>query len=399
MSAVDLNPLRRDLPGDCRSESARDRRPARRRSRARPGAHHFVWELRIDGFRALPQPAQGLGFGGKPACRPHGRESFRGRDSANSFDSRVAAPAPWAGCCLWICDSGCGAGALGGVISMASNDSSRVWFITGAASGIGRTLAQRALSAGDRVVATCRDVQSMRGLEHRHPGRVVVRPLDVTDAAQARDAVRHAVASFRRIDVVVSNAGVGLFGALEDLSDDQLHQGFETNVFGAMHTIRAALPQLRAQRSGLIVQISSLDGVAPAVAGESAYAATKFAVEGLCEGLRHDVEHLGIRVTLVEPGPTRTEFGERAVITPPTGDHYQESVGRALTWFAELAGSQPNDPERVAAAIVAIADDPTPPLRLALGVEAVNTIHDKLAAQARELDRWADLSRSTPVVA
>ncbi len=282
---------------------------------------------------------------------------------------------------------------------MASNDSSRVWFITGAASGIGRTLAERALSGGDRVVATCRDVRAVRGLEHRHPGRVVVRPLDVTDAAQAQHAVRRAVASFGRIDVVVSNAGVGLFGALEDLSDDQLHQGFETNVFGAMNTIRAALPQLRAQRSGLIVQISSLEGVAPAVAGESAYAATKFAVEGLCEGLRHDVEHLGIRVTLVEPGPTRTEFGERAVITPPTGDHYQESVGRALTWFAELAGSQPNDPERVAAAIVAIADDPTPPLRLALGVEAVNAIHDKLAAQARELDRWDDLSRSTAVVA
>jgi NAD(P)-dependent dehydrogenase (short-subunit alcohol dehydrogenase family) len=157
---------------------------------------------------------------------------------------------------------------------MAHNDNSRVWFITGASSGIGRALAQRALDAGDRVVA-----------------------------------------SFGRIDVVVNNAGVGVFGALEDLSDDELRRGFETNVFGAINTIRAVLPQLRAQRSGLIVQLSSLEGIAPAVAGESAYAATKFAVEGLCEALRHDVGQLGIRVTLVEPGPTRTTFGDRDELT------------------------------------------------------------------------------------
>jgi NAD(P)-dependent dehydrogenase (short-subunit alcohol dehydrogenase family) len=282
---------------------------------------------------------------------------------------------------------------------MEHSATSRVWFITGASSGIGRALAERVLDEGGRVVATCRDVTELGSLEERHPDRVLVGRLDVTDADQARNAVRHAVASFGRIDVVVSNAGVGLFGALEDLSDDELRRGFEINVFGAMNTIRAALPQLRAQRAGLIVQISSLEGVAPAVAGESAYAATKFAVEGLCEGLRHDVEHLGIRVTLVEPGPTRTTFGEHAVITPPAGDHYQESVGRALAWFADLAGRQPNDPQRIAAAIMAIADDPDPPLRLALGGEAVDAIHDKLAAQADELDRWNDLSRSTTMVA
>ena len=282
---------------------------------------------------------------------------------------------------------------------MASSDSSRVWFITGASSGIGRALAERALSGGDRVVATCRDVRAVRALEQRHPQRVVVASLDVTDAAQAPHAVRDAVASFGRIDVVVSNAGVGLFGALEDLGDDELHRGFETNVFGALNTIRAALPQLRAQRSGVIVQISSLEGVAPAFAGESAYAATKFAVEGLCEGLRHDVEHLGIRIMLVEPGPTRTEFGDRAVVAAPTTEHYEQSVGRSLAAFAELAGRQPNDPERVAAAIVAAVDEPAPPLRLALGVEAVDAIRDKLAAQAHELERWDDLSRSTALVA
>lgn len=270
-----------------------------------------------------------------------------------------------------------------------------MWLITGAARGLGRALAERALARGDRVVVTCRDVRAVRDLEQQHPGRVVVHELDVADAVRARAAVEDANSRFGGVDVVVSNAGLGVFGALEDLSDDQLRRGFETNVFGAVNIIRAALPQLRVQRSGMIVQISSLEGVAPSAAGESAYAATKFAVEGLCEGLRRDVEHLGIKVMIVEPGPIRTGFGERAIVASPHTRDYEASVGRALTWFAELAGRQPNDPGRVADAIVAVAHDPEPPLRLALGIEALETIRDKLEAQARELDRWDELSRST----
>src|SRR5919197_3406631 len=186
---------------------------------------------------------------------------------------------------------------------------SQVWLITGASSGLGRALAEAVLERGGRVVATARKHERLADLSARHGDRAVAMPLDVADAEQTRAAIAAAVDAFGRIDVVVNNAGYGLFGALEELSDDELRREFETNVFGALNVMRAALPQLRRQRSGHIVQISSLEGVAPAVAGETAYAGTKFAVEGLCEGLAKEVEHLGIRVTIVEPGPIRTEFG------------------------------------------------------------------------------------------
>jgi NAD(P)-dependent dehydrogenase (short-subunit alcohol dehydrogenase family) len=273
----------------------------------------------------------------------------------------------------------------------------RVWLITGSSSGVGRALARRVLEAGHRVVATSRSVAAIRDLEQRYPRHAMATELDVTDPEQARAAMEAAVERFGRLDVVVSNAGLGLFGALEDLAEEELRREFETNVFGAVNTIRAALPQLRAQRSGLIVQISSLEGVAPAVAGESAYAATKFAVEGLCEGLAHDVAHLGIEVMIVEPGPIRTRFGERAVANPPRDPDYQESVGGALEWFAGLDGRQPNDPDRVADAIVTAVDSPDRPRRLALGVEALEAIRGKLAAHNHDLDRWEALSRSVAV--
>jgi NAD(P)-dependent dehydrogenase (short-subunit alcohol dehydrogenase family) len=158
---------------------------------------------------------------------------------------------------------------------------------------------------------------------------------------------------------------------------------------------RAALPELRRRRSGHIVQISSLEGVAPAVAGESAYAGTKFAVEGLMEGLAKDLEHLGIRVTIVEPGPVRTDFAAGATVTPPSSDDYTDSVGKALEWFEGIAGRQPNDPARVAAAIVAAVAADDPPRRLVLGEEAVEVVRQTLDERRRELDAWETLSVST----
>jgi NAD(P)-dependent dehydrogenase (short-subunit alcohol dehydrogenase family) len=282
---------------------------------------------------------------------------------------------------------------------MSTADERRVWFITGAGSGLGRALAETALERGDHVVATGRDVGPLRELEGRHRGRAVVEQLDVTDAEQAREAARNAIGKLGRIDVLVNNAGFGLFGPLEELADEDLRREFDTNVFGAVNTIRAILPQMRSQRSGRVVQISSLEGVAPALAGESAYAASKFAVEGLCEGLAREVAHLGIGVTIVEPGPIRTEFAEGATARPPEHPDYEQSVGEALAWFADLAGQQPNDPRRVAAAICTAVDDPNPPLRLALGEEAIEAIREKLAAQSGELDVWSELGTSTAVAA
>jgi NAD(P)-dependent dehydrogenase (short-subunit alcohol dehydrogenase family) len=282
---------------------------------------------------------------------------------------------------------------------MSTPEIDRVWFITGASSGLGRELAETALERGDRVVATARVVKSVRDLERRHPGRAIAAKLDVTDAAEAARAVDVAMDEFERIDVVVNNAGFGLFGALEEISDQDLRREFDTNVFGAVNVMRAALPRLRAQRSGHIVQISSLEGIAPAVAGESAYAGTKFALEGICEGLAKEVAHLGVRVTIVEPGPLRTDFASGATVEEPKDDDYLESVGKALEWFQDLAGNQPNDPRRVSEAIFSAVESPEPPLRLALGEEAIDAIREKLDDQNADLDAWEAVGTSTAVPA
>jgi NAD(P)-dependent dehydrogenase (short-subunit alcohol dehydrogenase family) len=219
----------------------------------------------------------------------------------------------------------------------------------------------------------------------------------VTDPSQARASVAAALDAFDGLDVVVNNAGFGLFGALEELADDDLRREFETNVFGALNVTRAALPELRRRRSGHIVQISSLEGVAPAVAGESAYAGTKFAVEGLMEGLAKDLEHLSIRVTIVEPGPVRTDFAAGATVTPPSSEDYADSVGTALEWFAGIAGHQPNDPGRVAKAIAQAVAADDPPRRLVLGDEALQAVRQTLDGRRRELDAWEALSVSTAI--
>jgi NAD(P)-dependent dehydrogenase (short-subunit alcohol dehydrogenase family) len=273
---------------------------------------------------------------------------------------------------------------------------SQVWLITGASSGLGRALAEAVLERGGRVLVTARNHERVAEFAARHGDRAVAAPLDVADGEQARAAVDAAVDAFGRVDVVVNNAGYGLFGALEELGDDELRREFDTNVFGALNVMRAALPQLRRQRSGHIVQISSLEGVAPAVAGETAYAGTKFAVEGVCEALAREVAHLGIGVTIVEPGPLRdTGFAAAASAHPPQNEDYLESVGSALAWFEDLAGKQPNDPARTAAAIVdAVAAD-EPPLRLPLGREVVDAIRSKLDRQREELDGWEGLSVAT----
>jgi NAD(P)-dependent dehydrogenase (short-subunit alcohol dehydrogenase family) len=282
---------------------------------------------------------------------------------------------------------------------MATEEAGRVWFITGASSGLGSRLAESVLERGERVVASGRDVEPLRELEQRHPGRALAVALDVTDANQAQTATDAAIGEFGRIDVLVNNAGFGLFGPLEELTDEELRREFDTNVFGAVNVIRAVLPRLRAQRSGHIVQISSLEGVAPALAGECAYAGTKFAVEGICEGLAKEVSHLGIGVTIVEPGPIRTDFAQGATAKPPQDSDYNESVGEALEWFADLAGKQPNDPTRVAQAIIEAVESADPPLRLALGGEAIQAIREKLNGQTADLDAWEELGNSTAVTA
>jgi NAD(P)-dependent dehydrogenase (short-subunit alcohol dehydrogenase family) len=274
-----------------------------------------------------------------------------------------------------------------------------VWFITGASSGLGRQLAETVFARGERAVVTGRELDSLRGLNPDRPEQILATELDVRDGDQAREAVKAAKEEFGRIDVLVNNAGFGLFGPLEEIGDEDLRREFDTNVFGAVNVLRAALPLMRAQRSGHIVQISSLEGVAPALAGEAAYSGTKFAVEGIHEALAKEVGHLGIRVTIVEPGPIRTDFANGAVVAEPQDPDYAESVGKALEWFADLAGKQPNDPALVAEAIVAAIDSPDPPLRLALGDEAMEAIREKLDGQLADLKAWESVGTSTAIPA
>ncbi|MEN3285208.1 MAG: hypothetical protein V7607_6348 [Solirubrobacteraceae bacterium] len=277
---------------------------------------------------------------------------------------------------------------------MTRNTTPRVWLITGTSSGLGRALAQAALEHGHRVVATARSTDRIAELEREFPDRALAVPLDVTDADQARAAIDAALRAFGRIDVVVNNAGYGALGALEELSDDELRRQFDTNVFGALNVTRAVLPQLRRQRSGHIVQLSSLSGVVPN-AGEGAYAGSKSALEGLSESLAKEVAHLGIRVTIVEPGPFRTDFAGRSLQKAAPIDDYAESVGATRDLVAQLDGAQPNDPIRGAEAIIQAIESPNPPLRLALGEQAIEAIRAKLDERRAELDAWAEVGAAT----
>src|SRR5918992_614916 len=263
----------------------------------------------------------------------------------------------------------------------------RVWFITGASRGFGRALSEAVLARGERLVATARGADFVSGFGETHPDALVLR-LDVTDRRQGQAAIAEATERFGRLDVIVNNAGYGHFGAIEELTEQELRRQFEANVFGVLNVTRAALPQLRTQRSGHIVQMSSLNGI-EGMAGGGYYCATKFAVEGLSESLAAELAHLGIRVTIVEPGPHRTGFAsaESSRMATPIDD-YAESVGAAREVFAQLDGTQPGDPERAALAILAAVDADNPPLRLPLGTMALENIRAKLEGQLEELESW-----------
>lgn len=274
-------------------------------------------------------------------------------------------------------------------------DSGRVWLVTGASRGLGRAVCEAALEAGDSVVATARRPEAIEDLRRRYPHATATLRLDAIDPADARKAVEESVAAFGRVDIVVNNAGYGHFGAIEELTDAELREQFDVNLFGVVNVTRAALPQMRRQRSGHFVQISSLNGVVGMMGG-GYYVGSKFAVEGVSESLAQEVEHLGIKVTIVEPGPHRTEFAgsHSARIAAPIDD-YADSVGKAREFFAQLDGNQPGDPQRAAWAILHAVTTPKPPLRLPLGQLAVEEIRHKLERQREELDAWLEVARST----
>jgi NAD(P)-dependent dehydrogenase (short-subunit alcohol dehydrogenase family) len=246
-----------------------------------------------------------------------------------------------------------------------------VWFITGCSTGFGRELARYALGLGYRVVVTARNPAAVADLAAGHEANALVLALDVVDAAQIAASVAAAEARFGRIDVLVNNAGVGYFAAIEESEDAEVRRMFEINFWGLANMTRAVLPGMRARRSGHIVNISSMGGVrgAPAV---GYYNATKFALEGLSEALAQETAPLGIKVLIVEPSGFRTDWaGRSANETPATIADYDETAGARRRMIRGYSGKQPGDPVRAAAAIVQAVEAPEPPLRLMLGKAAL----------------------------
>jgi NAD(P)-dependent dehydrogenase (short-subunit alcohol dehydrogenase family) len=276
-----------------------------------------------------------------------------------------------------------------------TNGADRVWFVTGASSGFGEAVCKEVLARGDALVATGREPDALRPLVAEGGEKAVALALDVTDESAAHETVADAVDRFGRVDVVFNNAGYGHIGAAEELSEEELKAQVDVNFFGVINVTRAALPHMRKQRSGHFLQMSSLNGV-EGLPGASYYAASKFAVEGFSESLADEVEPLGIKVTIVEPGPHRTAFlSEQSAKWSKPIDDYAQTVGQARDMLHELDGNQPGDPARAARAIAAVAESPNPPRRLPLGQMAVDHIRAKLENQLSELDRVAKLSATS----
>lgn len=272
---------------------------------------------------------------------------------------------------------------------------SKVWFITGASSGLGRALAEEALTQGYRVVATARKPDALRDLVDKYSDAARAVMLDVTNPAEVKDSVTKAIREFGRLDVVVNNAGYGLVGAIEEPSDEQIRQLFETNVFGVLHVLRETLPILRRQRSGHIINISSRLGFVT-FPSYGYYSATKYALHALSESLAQEVAALGIRVTIAEPGGMRTNFNEKGVVQPDNllpAEYPSTAVFNG--YLSNGHGKQFSDPHKIARLLVEITESDNPPLHLPLGEDAYHKIEEQFNRVTGEIARWRERGSAT----
>jgi NAD(P)-dependent dehydrogenase (short-subunit alcohol dehydrogenase family) len=271
----------------------------------------------------------------------------------------------------------------------------RTWFITGVSSGFGRELAEQILARGDRVLGTVRDTNKVHDLAQRYPDTFNTEVLDMRDTAAIRQSIDRWFTGLGRIDVIISNAGYGLFGAAEELSDQQVADIIATNLVGPIQLIRAALPHLRAQGGGRIIQISSYGGQV-SFPGNSLYHATKWGIEGFCESAAQEVAQFGIGMTIVEPGGARTEFrygsAQVATLMPEYDDTPAHSFLRMLDPKNGLA---PGDPERMATRIVESVDAEPAPLRLVLGSQALDSTIATLRRRIEGFEAQRELAAST----
>jgi NAD(P)-dependent dehydrogenase (short-subunit alcohol dehydrogenase family) len=271
----------------------------------------------------------------------------------------------------------------------------KVWLVTGSARGLGRKIVEAALEAGEHVVATARDPRQLADLIERYGDRVRAVALDVTDSAAARAAVQAAVDAFGRLDVVVNNAGFGHLSPFEQASEDDFRAQIDTNFYGVVNVTRAALPVMRLQRSGHVIQISSVGGRV-GIPGLSAYQSAKWAVGGFTEVLSQELAPLGIKVTALEPGGMKTEWGVEAKgATPELLADYAPSVGAVVDMLGQYVGNETGDPEKVAQVVLKLAHHAQPPVHLLLGSDALHYAGEAEKARAASGEAWQAVSRAT----
>ncbi|MCJ2049621.1 oxidoreductase [Methylobacterium sp. J-070] len=267
-----------------------------------------------------------------------------------------------------------------------------VWFITGCSTGFGRELAKLVIARGWRAVVTARDRATVADLAEAAGDRVLALALDVTDASQVEASVRAASETFGRIDVLVNNAGYGYQASIEEGEDDKIRAQFDANVFGLFALTRAVLPVMRAQRSGHILNVTSVAGFVGFPAS-GYYAATKHAVEGFSDSLAAEAGPLGIRVTCIEPGPFRTDWAGRSLVqTPSAIADYAETAGARLKATAEKSGTQAGDPVRAGEAMIRVTEIANPPRHLVLGAWGYDAVTGRLKQRLAEIEAWRETS-------
>jgi short-subunit dehydrogenase len=267
-------------------------------------------------------------------------------------------------------------------------NSARTWFITGASTGFGRLLAEEVLKSGGKVIATARNLDKVIDLERKYPGKAKAFALDVTDYPQVTSVVAQSNASYGPVDVLVNNAGYGLAGAIEEVTEDEFMPMFNTNVFGLIKVTQAFLPYLRRQGRGHILNLSSIGGLV-STPGMGYYNATKYAVEGLSEALAQEVAPFGIHVTLIEPGPFRTDFLGRSIVqAAEIIPDYDKTAGNARRYADDNNGKQKGDPLRAVHAMMQVVESPNPPLRLLLGNMALQRFRTKIDSLQKEVKTW-----------
>ncbi len=267
---------------------------------------------------------------------------------------------------------------------------SKVWFITGCSTGFGRELAKQALEQGNKVVVTSRKTADIEDIVEDYPDTSIAVQLDVTNASEIEHSVKQAMDKFGKIDVLVNNAGIGYFGAIEESEEDEVRRMFEINVFGLANMTKQVLPVMRQQRSGHIINIASIGGLV-GFPGVGFYNATKFAVDGLSEALAKETAPLGIKVTVIAPSGFRTDWAGRSANNSKTViDDYATTAGKNKSDIRGYSGNQPGDPVRAAKAIIKIVEVENPPLRLLLGVAALKGARNKLTTLQKDFDTWEE---------